>query len=75
MHYPKLEKTHFYGSATADPLIVGISLMPLEAKENRFYAYSCEQGCQVTNLSADPSRVTFPQQNLLAQCLNRCLLT
>ena len=64
MHYPDVEKTHFYGSGTADPLRDDISLMSLEAKSNRFYAYSLEQGCQVTNLSSGPSRLTFPRQKL-----------
>ena len=64
MHYPATAKTHFYGSGTADPLRDDISLMSLAAKANRFYAHAYEQGCQVTNLSFDPSRLTFPRQRL-----------
>lgn len=56
------ETTHFYGQGTADPLRDDITLMSLEAKANRFYAFALEQGCRVTNLSQERSRLTFPRQ-------------
>lgn len=64
LHYSATAKTHFYGSGTPDPLRDDISLMSLEAKASRFYAYAREQDCDVTNLSSEPSRLTFPRQTL-----------
>jgi hypothetical protein len=64
MHYSATAKTHFYGSGTADPLRDDISLMSLEAKASRFYVHAREQDCDVTNLSSEPSRLTFPRQKL-----------
>lgn len=61
MHYPKQSQTHFYGTGEADPLRDDISLRSLEAKANRFYVHAMAEGCAVTNLSSDPSRLTFPR--------------
>ena len=64
MNYPKTTQTHFYGKGEADPLRKDISLQSLEAKANRLYVHAVKQGCQLTNLSSGPSRLTFPRMTL-----------
>ena len=61
MHYPKIGKTHFYGTGTADPLREDISLMSLKAKSNRFLHMCQNENCLVGNLSDGPSKLTFPR--------------
>ena len=63
MHYPNAAQTHFYGKGEADPLRNDISLQSLEVKANRLYVHAAQDGCQLTNLSAGPSRLTFPRIN------------
>ena len=60
MHYPKLGKTHFYGSGTADPLRNDPTLQSLEAKSARLMILAAMQGCAMINLSQGPSRLVFP---------------
>ncbi len=55
------KQTHFYGTGTADPLRADISLRSLEAKSARLQVLAAERGCAMVNLSADPSRLTFPR--------------
>ena len=64
MHYPKTAQTHFYGKGEADPLRKDISLQSLEAKANRLYVHAAKEGCQLTNLSTGPSRLTFPRMTV-----------
>ena len=64
MHYPKIAQTHFYGKGEADPLREDISLRSLEAKANRLYVHAAKDGCQLTNLSTGPSRLTFPRMTV-----------
>ena len=64
MHYPKTTQTHFYGKGEADPLRKDISLQSLEAKANRLYVHAAKEGCQLTNLSTGPSRLTFPRMTV-----------
>lgn len=61
MVYTSGPQTHFYGKGEADPLRPDISLRSLEAKSARFEVYAAELGCAAVNLSADPSRLTFPR--------------
>ncbi len=61
MVYPKGNETHFYGTGTADPLRVDISLRSLEAKSARLMAMAAMQGCTMVNLSQDNSRLLFPR--------------
>ena len=66
MWYPKGKTTHFYGAGTADPLRDDITLMSLEAKSSRLYAMAQTAGCEITNLSAGPTRLVCPQQDFRA---------
>lgn len=61
MVYPASGNTHFYGTGTADPLREDITLRSLEAKSARLAALAAKAGCAMVNLSADPSRLTFPR--------------
>jgi hypothetical protein len=65
MSYPKSSKTHFYGTGTADPLREDITLISLEAKAARLYALALAQGCEITNLSQETSRLIAPRRSLL----------
>ena len=65
MYYPKTSKTHFYGTGTADPLRQDITLVSLEAKAARLYALALAQGCEITNLSKETSRLIAPRRSLL----------
>ena len=62
MNYPKTGPTHFYGTGQPDPLRADISLTSLEGSSARFYCLARQQNCAVFNLSADPSRLTFPRR-------------
>lgn len=53
--------THFYGTGTADPLRQDITLRSLEAKSARLRILAAQNDCAIVNLSADPSRLTFPR--------------
>ena len=64
MSYPKTSKTHFYGTGTADPLREDITLISLEAKAARLYALALAQGCEITNLSKETSRLIAPRRSL-----------
>lgn len=69
------QKTHFYGTGTADPLRADVTLQSLEAKSVRFMAIAHEQGCGVVNLSRLPeSRLLFPRMSLQAFEYERGLL-
>ncbi|WP_108388334.1 hypothetical protein [Yoonia sediminilitoris] len=61
MVYPKTEKTHFYGTGTADPLRSDVTLRSLEAKSARLMALASMQGCAMVNLSTRESRLVFPR--------------
>ncbi|WP_235829812.1 hypothetical protein [Frigidibacter oleivorans] len=61
MHYPADGPTHFYGRGSADPLRPDITLQSLEAKATRLAILAARQGCTLVNLSAGPSRLTFPR--------------
>jgi len=61
------QKTHFYGSGTADPLREDITLQSLEAKSLRLQALASRNGCAVVNLSNLPSsRLLMPRIDLQA---------
>ncbi len=62
--------THFYGTGTADPLRPDISLRSLEAKAARLQILAAQRNCAVVNLSADPSRLTFPRTTPSAVAAN-----
>lgn len=62
MNYPKTGPTHFYGTGQPDPLRADISLTSLEGSSARFYCLARQQNCAVFNLSAAPSRLTFPRR-------------
>jgi hypothetical protein len=64
MVYPAQGQTHFYGTGTADPLRVDISLRNLEAKSARLFLLAAEQGCLCVNLSQDTSRLVFPRATI-----------
>jgi hypothetical protein len=64
MSYPKTSKTHFYGTGTADPLREDITLISLEAKAARLYALALAQGCEISNLSKETSRLIAPRRSL-----------
>lgn len=61
MTYAKEGATHFYGKGKADPLRKDVTLQSLEAKSTRLEILAAEQGCAILNLSAAPSRLTFPR--------------
>lgn len=60
MHYPP-GQSHFYGQGTADPLRPDITLQSLEAKSARLQIHAARAGCALVNLSAGPTRLTFPR--------------
>lgn len=61
------EKTHFYGTGTADPLRKDISLRSLEAKSARFECLASLADCTVHNLSEEPeSRLIYKRKNFRA---------
>ena len=68
MVYPKTEKTHFYGTGTADPLREDKTLRSLEAKSARLLVNAALQNCAMVNLSRDESRLVFPRSTAEA-CL------
>jgi hypothetical protein len=55
------KQTHFYGTGAADPLREDVTLRSLEGKSARLQAIAQRQGCNVVNLSRDPSRLVFPR--------------
>lgn len=59
-------QTHFYGTGTPDPLRDDISLRSLKAKSARLQVLAARAGCAMVNLSAAPSRLTFPRTTPLA---------
>ena len=61
MVYHPNEKTHFYGTGTADPLRDDVTLRSLEAKSARLMAIAARQDCAVVNLSTDQSRLVCPR--------------
>jgi hypothetical protein len=61
MVYPASGATHFYGTGSPDPLRPDVTLRSLEAKSARLRVLAAQQGCACVNLSADPSRLTFPR--------------
>lgn len=61
MIYSQAERTHFYGTGTADPLRDDVTLRSLEAKSARLMAIAAGQGCAVVNLSTDASRLVCPR--------------
>jgi len=66
-------KTHFYGTGTADPLRVNISLRSLEAKSCRLFIKALLRGTLVVNVSGQPeSRLVFPRvPPTLLECWQR----
>jgi hypothetical protein len=68
MVYPKTGvATHFYGTGTADPLRIDITLQSLEAKSTRLFYLAAQQQCLCFNLSAvDQSRMVFPRVSIEA---------
>ena len=64
MVYPKTEKTHFYGTGTADPLRDDKTLRNLEAKSARLMIKAAQQGCAMINLSSNESRLVFPRASV-----------
>jgi hypothetical protein len=59
MVYPAKGPTHYYGTGTADPLRVDITLRDLEAKSARLGTLAALQGCRCLNLSTKESRLLF----------------
>jgi len=62
MHYPKNgQKTHFYGTGTADPLREDITLQNLSAKSIRLLVKAVQSKTLVVNLSKEKtSHLRFP---------------
>ena len=55
-------KTHFYGTGSADPLRLNLSLRSLEAKSCRLFIKALLQGTLVVNISEEVhSRLVFPR--------------
>jgi len=63
MHYPgDGQKTHFYGTGSADPIRDDITLQNLSAKSTRLLVKAAELNCLVVNLSAEQtSHLIFPR--------------
>ncbi len=62
MVYEGTAGTHFYGTGTADPLRVDVTLRSLEAKSARLMVLAARQNCAMVNLSTqDRSRLVFPR--------------
>lgn len=61
MVYPAVGNTHFYGTGTADPLRVDITLRSLPAKSARLQVLAAMTGCACVNLSTADSRLVFPR--------------
>ena len=53
------QRTHFYGTGTADPLRPDPTLQDLYAKSARLELLAAQAGCAVVNLSRDESRLSF----------------
>ncbi len=62
MVYAAANKTHFYGTGTADPLRKDVTLRSLEAKSARLMAIAARQNCAMVNLSTHESRLVFPRR-------------